>query len=242
MHKDNGQFYVYTFFLMVASVYILIGALLGTGCISRRDIPSDFQGVVPTNGPTINHVVKPGETLWRIARNYGVPMEKIAWVNGIEDPTKIIAGEKLIIPGVVNKTGSPDILIKDFVPFTGKELQWPLKGEISNEFDANPYHRHDGIDIPAPKGTPIRAAAPGKVVYSGDQFSGYGKMIIIEHNDELSTIYAHCDVLLVYEDDIVTAGHIIAKVGDTGRTTGYHLHFEVRKNNQAVDPSDFLAR
>jgi LysM repeat protein len=239
LKTEKDDRYIYLFGLVFICFSVLIGLVLHSGCISRHDIPDDFYGVVPTEGPAIYHVVKKGETLWRIAHDYGVPLEKVAGVNGIEDPTRIYAGERLIIPGVSGD--AVKLIVKDdkFENFTGI-LQWPLKGNITNVFNPNGQNRHDGIDISASKGTPIHAAAAGRVAYSGDQFSGYGKMIILEHSDSLSTIYAHCDMLLVYEDDYVEAGHIIAKVGATGNASGPHLHFEVRENNIAKNPMEYL--
>lgn len=234
----NDSIHLWIFYLILIGSTVIIGLALSSGCLSKSDIPVDFDGVVPTEGPVTHHIVNDGETLWRIAQIYGVSVANIAGINGIEDPTRISAGERLIIPA---KSGKITIR-KDFQYsyISGSRMSWPLRGDISRRFAPDSSDRHDGIDIPAATGTPIRAAAAGRVVYSGDQFSGYGKMIIIEHSDSISTIYAHCDLLLVYEGDTVPAGHIIAKVGSTGRTTGPHLHFEVRKNNKAVDPHAYL--
>jgi murein DD-endopeptidase MepM/ murein hydrolase activator NlpD len=98
---------------------------------------------------------------------------------------------------------------------------------------------HEGIDFPAEIGTPIQAAASGKVVFA-DVAPEYGKMVEIDHGNGLSTRYAHASKLLVKEGDLVVAGQTIAAVGTTGRSTGPHLHFEVRQNGVAVNPAKFL--
>jgi murein DD-endopeptidase MepM/ murein hydrolase activator NlpD len=98
---------------------------------------------------------------------------------------------------------------------------------------------HDGIDFPAERGTPIQAAASGKVVFAGTQ-PEYGKMVDIDHGNGLVTRYAHASRLLVKEGDVVVAGQPIAAVGSTGRSTGPHLHFEVRQNGAPQNPARFL--
>lgn len=94
---------------------------------------------------------------------------------------------------------------------------------------------HSGIDISGNYGDPIYAVNDGRVIYSGWQ-SGYGKVIIIDHGNNMSTLYAHCSQLLVGEGTAVKKGQIIGKVGSTGWSTGNHLHFEVRKNGTPIDP------
>lgn len=99
---------------------------------------------------------------------------------------------------------------------------------------------HEGIDFAAPRGTPILAAAGGIVTYAG-RLSGYGNLVEIDHGNDLVTRYAHASKLLVKRGDLVYAGQKIATVGSTGRSTGPHLHFEVRLAGRAVDPRRFLA-
>jgi len=122
---------------------------------------------------------------------------------------------------------------------------WPAAGRVSDTFGyrQDPFTRkktfHEGLDISAPYGADIKAAASGKVVFSGRQ-SGYGYMVIIDHGRGISTAYGHASRLLVKEGQKVKKGDVIAKVGSTGRSTGPHLHFEVRLNDTPVDPSKYL--
>jgi murein DD-endopeptidase MepM/ murein hydrolase activator NlpD len=99
---------------------------------------------------------------------------------------------------------------------------------------------HKGLDIAAPTGAPVKAVAPGKVVFSS-QAGGYGNLVVIDHGNGFTTRYAHNRTLLVSVGDTVRAGQEIAHVGSTGRSTGPHLHFEVLRNGYAVDPLAAIA-
>ncbi len=103
------------------------------------------------------------------------------------------------------------------------------------------YAMHEGLDFAAPRGTPIRAASGGVVTEAG-RVSGYGKMVEINHGNGLVTRYAHASKLDVKAGDIVEKGQVIANVGTTGRSTGPHLHFEVRMAGHPLDPTLFLAK
>ncbi len=96
------------------------------------------------------------------------------------------------------------------------------------------------MDLPAPKGTSIRAAAGGRVVYSGQGMRGYGKVVVLKHSEDLSTVYAHNSANLVRMGDLVKRGQVIARVGETGWATGPHLHFELRKRGVPEDPLVYL--
>lgn len=226
--------------VFLGSYLFILMVLMVPGCAHHPRINNDYSGVVPVEGKTVRHIVRSGETLWRISTKYGVPLEKIAGVNGISDPTKIQAGQILIIPLKYSNEKFLDENVEAPAVSGDIKLQWPLRGALLQDFKDSNSDRHDGIDIKADEGTYIKSAAAGKVVYSGDQFKGYGNLIIIEHSADLSTIYAHCKSFLVYEGDEVPAGHIIATVGSTGNATGPHLHFEVRLKNSAVDPMLYL--
>lgn len=99
---------------------------------------------------------------------------------------------------------------------------------------------HLGIDLAAPKGTPILAAQAGTVIYAGREFKGYGKMVLIESGDGWATLYAHFDKILISEGQRVRQGEVIGSMGRTGRATGVHLHFEIRRNRGPIDPLPLL--
>jgi murein DD-endopeptidase MepM/ murein hydrolase activator NlpD len=112
-------------------------------------------------------------------------------------------------------------------------------GEVRHRADGS-VHVHQGIDVPAPHGTPIQAAASGQVIFSG-QRQGYGETVEIQHPDGSVTRYAHCSRRLVEAGQSVQRGQRIAEVGSTGRSTGPHLHFEVLLQGRAIDPTQTLA-
>lgn len=116
---------------------------------------------------------------------------------------------------------------------------WPAEGTLSSSFGPRGRTNHDGIDIAAPEGTPVRAAADGTVLFSG-ALRGYGKTVIVEHRASLTTVYAHNRENLVAAGAKVRRGDVIATVGQTGKTTGPNLHFEVRRDKVARDPLAFL--
>lgn len=122
------------------------------------------------------------------------------------------------------------------------KLLWPVRGTVTSHFGRRGSRMHDGIDIGAKEGTAVHAAAGGEVVYSDSRLSGYGKLVIIRHGNNLFTAYAHNQRNLVRKGDKVRAGDVIARVGQTGRATGPHLHFEVRQGSTPVDPLAYLPR
>jgi murein DD-endopeptidase MepM/ murein hydrolase activator NlpD len=127
------------------------------------------------------------------------------------------------------------------LPGVAPALRWPLeRREIGSPFGARGGRPHEGIDLPAPNGTPVLAAADGLVVYAGDAIRGYGNLIVLQHAADLMTVYAHNSVLLVAPGDQVKAGQRVALVGQSGHATGPHLHFEVRQGQIPRDPLPFL--
>lgn len=120
-------------------------------------------------------------------------------------------------------------------------LLWPARGAVSSGFGPRGNAHHDGIDIAAPEGTPVRAALDGVVIFEGS-LRGYGKVVILSHPGGLTTVYAHNSRNRVKQGARVRRGTVIASLGRTGRTTGPNLHFEVRHNNVARDPIAYLPK
>jgi murein DD-endopeptidase MepM/ murein hydrolase activator NlpD len=124
----------------------------------------------------------------------------------------------------------------------GVTLARPVSGTISSRFGSISSVRsgaHTGLDIAAPKGTTITAAAAGTVIYAGTKGS-YGKLIVIAHSSTVQTYYAHCNSISVNVGDYVTQGQAIGTVGMTGNATGYHLHLEIRVNGVAYNPINYV--
>ena len=136
---------------------------------------------------------------------------------------------------------------KSYVTGKGSMFDWPVRGQIASPY-GNRMHPilkrnilHSGIDIAAPNGTPVKAAAPGEVIYDG-WLRGYGRVVVLDHGRGYSTLYAHLSASLVHDGQSVKQGEVIARVGKTGNTTGYHLHFEVRKFGTPDNPMKYLKR
>ena len=209
------------------------------GCASQTTISkSRPQGTY--------HVVTPGETLFRIGKAYGVTYQELARVNGIKDAGQIKVGQRIFIPGATRPlpvetiTPAEPAPAAPVLPEPGFEtFLWPVNGTINSGFGPRGSSFHDGIDIAAPEGTPILAIEAGEVIYS-DQLRGYGNMVILRHAGGIVSVYAHNEYNLVREGQSVVRGEVVARVGSTGRVSGPHLHFEIRRNNAAQDPLRYL--
>jgi murein DD-endopeptidase MepM/ murein hydrolase activator NlpD len=200
------------------------------------------------------HRVQGGETLQRIAKYYRVSVQDLAEWNNIENNKGLVKGMKLYLPPRPPKVWNKKLPhIKDapevqgearysapVQTFRGKgEYVWPTQGRISSPFGIRNGRRHDGLDIAAPRGTPIVASRSGTVVFS-DRLSGYGKVVIVKHPGNYFTTYAHCHKIVTKKGKKVKQGQKIALVGNTGRSTGNHLHFEIRHGQKARNPLFFL--
>lgn len=185
--------------------------------------------------------VKSGESLWSISQKFGVKYTELIQYNNLRNPDQIRVGSEIMIPPV--KVGSAQIRSKvssaNRPVVQKRRFVWPVRGRISSPFGPRWGKMHQGIDIAIPVGKNIVAAASGKVVYGG-WISGYGWTVIIEHNGGYRTLYAHNSKLTVKGGDWVKQGQLIAKSGNSGRSTGPHLHFEVQKNTRAIDPMVYL--
>lgn len=191
--------------------------------------------------PGVFHVVQPGQTVWRIAKTYGISLELLAGINELDDPTVIETGQRLFIPGA-EKLLEVAVYQPEDRPTrerTGDiSLQWPLTGTITSRFGGR--RRHKGLDIAAPRNTPVLAAADGEVTYSGNGLRGYGNLVVIDHGKGVVTLYAHNNRNLVRKGERVRRGEKIARVGSTGHSTGPHVHFEVQIDGHRVDPQRYL--
>ena len=196
-----------------------------------------------------SHTVKGGETGFDVAMIYGVPWSAIAAANSIKPDARLKAGQKLSIPTVSVKpavaqpsistdpqAGLPDTAAPVFV--------WPLQGKVRRGFvtAATAGSGHDGIDILAPNGTAVRAAAAGKVIFAGQGPDEYGLTVIIWHSGRWTTTYSYLDKITVKVGDTVKAGERIGLVGQTGLAEEPQLHFEVRRNKLPQDPARYLPK
>ena len=216
-------------------------------------------GLLENRSNGVYHTVKSGQTLYRIAMVYGLDLEKIKRINGIYNPSKLKIGRRLWIPGAKrvidfsprNKISSsrknqaikPKLNKVALDKLGDNFFVWPVeKGTITSKYGMRGTGHHDGIDIANRKGTPIYASASGKVVFSGYGPIGYGLMVIIRHDNNLMSVYAHNSVIHVGRGLKVRQGQKIALMGSTGRSTGPHLHFEIRNETQTVNPLKYLPK
>ncbi|MCF7822272.1 MAG: M23 family metallopeptidase [Mariprofundaceae bacterium] len=214
--------------------------------------------------------VRKGDTLYSIGKRFGVDHKLLARRNHIGWPYTIYVGQRLSLTRTAPKpqympiprtktkqatprtsTGSTKKAVSKKVSATSHnrpaingsvKLRWPLNARVTSRFGRRGSRMHDGIDIGAKEGTPVYAAAAGEVVYSDQRLSGYGKLIIIRHSRDMFTAYAHNQRNLVRKGNRVKSGDVIARVGRTGRASGPHLHFEVRRGSTPVDPLAYLPR
>lgn len=198
--------------------------------------------------------VERGDTLYKIARDNRTSVQNIVRWNQMANPDAIEVDQVLRVappPGTTTAstpsttgTGSagrarptPSAPVESAVkPATSIALIWPAAGNVVRSFDGS---KSKGIDIANAPGTPVIAAAPGVVVYAGNGLRGYGNLIILKHNADYLTAYAHNRALLVKEGQSVTQGQSIAEMGnsDSDRVA---LHFELRYGGRSIDPSRYL--
>ena len=239
-----------TLFLLLISMFC--------GCQTLKNLD-----ILRSNQVGVYHTVQKGQTLYFIARAYDVETNLLKQINGIYNPSKLQVGTRLWIPGArqvlnvdasidkqvltknkkkinkkLNKKQKPKKDIKSIKGF----FVWPVKGQLTSRFGNRSGRHHDGIDIAARKGTPVIAAAAGKVMFSGWGPAGYGLMLIIKHKNNLTTVYAHNAHIHVHKNQMVKQGQRIASVGSTGRSTGPHLHFEVRNDSNPMNPINYLSK
>ncbi|MFM0009316.1 peptidoglycan DD-metalloendopeptidase family protein [Paraburkholderia sediminicola] len=201
--------------------------------------------------------VERGDTLSKIARSNRQPVQNIVRWNNLTNPDSIEVGQVLRVapPGNVAPTGgatrssgvgsasasaaprpAPADSAPPSAPASAISLIWPVDGTVIRGFDGA---NSKGIDISAAAGTPVVAAASGTVVYAGNGLRGYGNLLILKHNADYLTAYAHNRVLLVKEGQSVARGDKIAEMGDTD-TDRVMLHFELRYQGRSIDPSRAL--
>lgn len=203
----------------------------------------DHITILPTTG--VQHTVSEGDTVLAIANRYDAAASEIIAFNGLGEDAKLAIGLKLIVPdGYIEPRSVPTIVpstrlaadsdepTPEPAPATGKGFIWPTATRHIAQ-----YFRwgHTGIDIDNRSRPPIYAAADGTVEFAG-WLGGYGNLLIVNHGNGLETYYAHLEKFYVSKGQHVGKGVAIAKMGSTGRSSGPHLHFEVRRGGRPVNP------
>ena len=201
-----------------------------------------------------------GDILWAIANRSGVSIEPLAAHNDLAPQVQLHIARELRIPDGVataniggvagasprsasSRTDDPETALKVAITPPPSSMVWPLVGPITSRFGYRTLriantNMHYGVDIGGRTGSPIRAAATGRVTFSGWR-GGFGNLVIITQGDT-EYWYAHASQLHVEEGEMIAAGEVIARVGETGNTTGPHLHFEIRIGGTPTDPLPIL--
>ncbi len=205
------------------------------------------------------HVVEKGDTLYNISKRYNVDMPTLSRTNDLRAPFTLKIGQKLLMPGSIVSKKQTTVSVASnkaeartsnyqrqtpYVQPSTKRQQnfiWPVKGQVISKFGPIAKGRNnDGINIKAPKGTPIKAADSGTVAYAGNELKGFGNLILIKHNDGWVSAYAHADTIKVRKGQKIVKGATIATVGNSGGVGTPQLHFETRAGKKAVNPLGYL--
>jgi lipoprotein YgeR len=222
---------------------LIIGLAL-SGCAGKSsNSEGSYSGSVYT--------VKRGDTLSRISRMTGTSVGELARLNGISPPYNINVGQKLKVNGSAKSSGSKKssttqtakVTPSSAVPLSSwpavgqRCWRWPATGKVVMRYSTS-EGGNKGIDIAGSRGQPVYAAAAGKVVYVGNQLRGYGNLVMIKHDEDYITAYAH-DKLMVNNGQNVKIGQQIATMGNSDADS-VRLHFQIRYRATAIDPLRYL--
>lgn len=226
-----------------------INSLFGCNKLPASNVLKVGATIVIPNQDGILYTVKSGQTVEKIAKEYGIYPEAIVSANKLVQGTALAAGKEIFLPGAKISIGGD---LKKAVAASTKEaasnskFMWPLQGRVSSQYGwrRDPISKskkdfHTGLDIAAPRGRAVVAAMGGKVVHSG-WMGGYGNTVVIQHPNGLTSLYGHNSSLTVKKGATVKRGQKIALVGSTGRSTGNHVHFEIRRNGTTLNPLKYL--
>lgn len=205
---------------------VLLAACTGSGSPTGR-VPDGY------------YRVKHGDTLTQIAKRYGQSVQTLASWNNLHNTSKIEVGQVLRVRRNAGASPRTAQATQTVAPTNRLSLQWPVDNGRNAIVQGYNGTTNKGIDIAGMPGQPVKSAAAGKVLYVGEEVRGYGKLVLVSHNDYAITAYAHNDSLLVQKDQRVSAGQQIATMGSTDADS-VKLHFEVRLNGKAVDPMPYL--
>jgi murein DD-endopeptidase MepM/ murein hydrolase activator NlpD len=235
----------------IASAFGLdINTLFGCNDLKDPDVLKPGTSMRIPNQDGVLYKIKKGDSLKKIAERYGVHPEAVLAANGLGKDAALQEGQSVFLPGakpitVVREGGSGASIAGSGGRVTARGFAWPVRGRVSSPFGwrRDPFTKrrdfHTGIDVRAPRGQTIVASKNGTVVFAG-WMGGYGRVVVLNHGGGYTTIYAHCNSLLVKKGQSVSQGKAIARVGASGRATGTHLHFEVRVNNSPINPMRVL--
>ena len=194
---------------------------------------------------TRRHTVQTGDTGFSISYKYAVPWEQIALANDVDPQAPVKVGQNLLIPALIDspavEAAAPRAPAAAAVKASSARFAWPVSGPIRRDYSTGSNY-HDGLDISAPEGTAVRAAASGTVKFAGTEKEQFGNLVVLDHGDGWFTAYGFLSRITVKQGAKVVAGERIGLVGSTGKAKGDELHFEVRQGGKPVDPLDELPK
>ncbi len=215
----------------ILSIVVLLSAVVG-GCAPVIYQPGEYYGYRPQG---IYHTVEREQTLWQIAQVYHVELEEIIKANQIADVANIKVGQKIFIPRAER---SLDLDVRSADPDRLK-FAWPVEGDVVGFFSGTSPHFSKGIKIRAPEKSPVRSSRAGRVVLA-DYLTGYGQVVIVDHQDGFMTVYARTARLTARLNDYVSKGDKLAEISETDGNS--FLYFEVRKDGVADNPLFYLPK
>ena len=241
--------------------------LLAAACCLLLALPAGAAPKKTTAKPRGSvHVVQPGQTLFRIAQAYGVPLGTLVEANRLKSPNAISAGQRLVIPGAkapvavaarrplseaerrdlerfLTEEREPPALPRGWAPPEPKgagEFIWPLRGPVSSPFGPRGARRHAGLDIGSARAQQVVAAADGEATFAQATRGALGNVVVLEHEGGFGSVYAHLSIIIAREGESARQGQPIGGVGTTGNASGPHLHFEIRHRGVPLDPLRYL--
>jgi murein DD-endopeptidase MepM/ murein hydrolase activator NlpD len=222
---------------------VTVDSIIASNGLSSSGRIGPGQSIKVPSVPGIIVRVKSGETLWSLAQRYGLKTADIAAANGLDEQAAVRIGDELLLPGALAISQPVQVASRGTSRSSGSGSSnpsafgfiWPVHGPITSSFGPRSGGTHTGLDIGVGMGTSVHAAKAGSVVSAG-WISGYGLAAVISHGGGVTTLYAHNSKLLVKAGDSVGQGDVIALSGSTGRSTGPHVHFEIRVNGQPINP------
>jgi lipoprotein NlpD len=218
-------------------IYLIVLIFFLTGCATA---PIYMPPVIERPSvPGFYHKVEKGQTLWRIAKFYNVNMDDVVRLNRIPNATQITTGQLLFIPNATAVKPSQVPLMKE--TFDISDFMWPAKGKVVFFYGSKKDGvSNKGIDIALNKNADIAASRAGKVVFCDTKLKGYGQMVIIDHLDGFSTLYAYNSAVYVKQGQEVKRGQVIARSGSPPGSPCGRLHFEIRKGAKPQNPFYYL--
>lgn len=227
-----------------------IAAKLGTSVeqitasniLDREDLISPGKRLLVPIVPGFGYRIKDGDSVSALATRYGIEADAIQTANGIAADQALVPGTIVLLPGAKPPSGGSVRTAAASRSVSGRDSgnwAWPARGPITSGFGTRWGRFHEGIDVGVGTGTSVRASRSGRVTRAGWD-GGYGKVVMISHGGGLSTVYAHLSEIDVSVGEQVDQGQVVGLSGNTGNSTGPHLHFEVRVNGTQKNPLSYL--